>query len=126
VPRQLAADGLDVGSLIAAANPTTGTAGAIEAAAIYVLSPTGVVSRYVYGAPPLVAPVASVATASLAGADGLVAASDGSTLYVTVNGVLKVVNVTGAGPLALVVTARDYSSQGALSVTLGSSAAASP
>ncbi len=125
VPRQLADDGLDAGSLIAAANPTTGTAGAIEAAAVYVLSPTGVVSRYVYGAPPLAAPVSSVATASLAGADGLVAA-DASTLYVTVGGVLKVVNVSGVGPLALVVTARDYSSQGALSVTLGSSAAASP
>jgi hypothetical protein len=125
VPRQLADNGLDAGSLIAAANPTTGTAGAIEAAAIYVLSPTGVVSRYVYGAPPLAAPVASVATASLAGADGLVAA-DATTLYVTVGGLLKVVNVSGAGPLALVVTARDYSSLGALSVTLGSSAAASP
>jgi hypothetical protein len=125
VPRQLADNGLDAGSLIAAANPTTGTAGAIEAAAIYVLSPTGVVSRYVYGAPPLAAPVASVATASLAGADGLVAA-DATTLYVTVNSVLKVVNVSGAGPLALVVTARDYASLGALSVTLGSSAAASP
>jgi hypothetical protein len=126
VPRQLADDGLAAGSLLAAANPTTGTAGAIEATSVFVLSPTGVVSRYTVGAPPLAAPVTSAATASLANADGLAASSDGATLYVTVGGVLKVVGVSGAGPLSLTVTARDYASVGGPTVTLGSSAAAAP
>jgi hypothetical protein len=104
-------------------SPLVGTAGAIEATSIYVLSPTGVVSRYTVGAPPLAAPVASQATAALANADGLVAV-DADTLLVTVNGVLKVVEVSGAGPLSVAVTARDYATFGAFPVTLGSSTAA--
>jgi hypothetical protein len=122
VPRLLADDGLAAGSLIAGVSPTTGTAGAIEATSIYVLSPTGVVSRYTMAAPPLVAPVASAATAALANADGFVAL-DADTLLVTSGGTLKVVEVSGAGPLTLGVTARDYSSFGApaFAVTLGAS-----
>lgn len=120
VPRQLADDGLDAGSLLAAVNPASGTAGAIEATSVYVLSPTGVVSRYTIGAPPLAAPEVSAATAALAGADGFVAAN-ASTLFVTVNGTLKVVTVSGAGTLTLSVAARDYSMFGSLPVTLGAS-----
>jgi hypothetical protein len=122
LPRLLADDGIAAGSLIAAVNPTTGTAGAIEASSIYVLSPTGVLSRYAVGAPPLAA-VASPVTAALVGADGLVAV-DADTLFVTVGGVLKVIEVTGAGPLTVTVTARDYATFGAFPVTLGSSTAA--
>jgi hypothetical protein len=125
VPRLLADDALDAGSLIAAVNPASGTAGAIEAQAVFVLSPTGVVSRYTVAAPPFAAPETSAATAALAGADGLVA-QNSSTLFVTKGGVLSVVTVSGAGTLTLVVTARDYSMFGAnaLPVTLGSSSVA--
>lgn len=122
LPRLLADDGIAAGSLIAAVNPTTGTAGAIEATSIYVLSPTGVLSRYAVGAPPLAAVVSPI-TAALVGADGLVAA-DADTLFVTVGGVLKVIEVTGAGSLTVTVTARDYATFGAFPVTLGSSTAA--
>jgi hypothetical protein len=127
VPRQLADDGLAVGSLLSAVNPTSGTAGAIEATSVYVLSPTGVVSRYTMGAPPLAAPEVSAATAALAGADGFVAVN-ASTLFVTVNGTLKVVTVSGAGALTLSVAARDYSMFGTstLPVTLGASTGVSP
>lgn len=127
VPRQLADDGLDAGSLLAAVNPTSGTAGAIEATSVYVLSPAGVVRRYTIGAPPLTTPELSSTFPSLAGADGFVAA-DASTLFVTVNGTLKVVTVSSGagGTLQLSVAARDYSMFGtsALPVTLGASTGA--
>jgi hypothetical protein len=125
VPRLLADDGLPAGSLIAAVNPASGTAGAIEAQQVFALSPTGVVSRYTVTAPPFAAPETSAAAAALAGADGLVAAS-ASTLFVTKGGVLNVVTITGAGTLSVAVAPRDYSMFGAnaLPVTLGSSATA--
>jgi hypothetical protein len=126
VPRLLADDGLEAGSLIAAVNPASGTAGAIEATSVYVLSPTGVVSRYTVAAPPFAAPEAAAVSAALAGADGMVAAN-ATTLFVTKGGVLNVVTVSGAGALTVSVAARDYSMFGAnaLPVTLGSSTAAS-
>jgi hypothetical protein len=123
VPRLLADDGIPAGSLIAAVNPTTGTAGAIEATAVYVLWPTGVVSRYTVGAPPFTQLVVSAPNAGLVGADGLVAL-DADTLFVTVGGVLKVVEVVGAAPPVLTVTARDYTTFGAFPVTLGSATGA--
>jgi hypothetical protein len=125
VPRLLADDGLAAGSLIAAVNPASGTAGAIEASVVYVLSPTGVVSRYTVAAPPFAAPETSAATAALAGADGFVAAG-GSTLFVTKGGALSVVTVSGTGTLTLTVAARDYSGFGAMPVTLGASTGVAP
>jgi hypothetical protein len=133
VPRLLADNGLPAGSLLGAVNPTApiattatpGTPGAIEAAAIYVLTPAGVLSRYTYGAPPLAASVDSPATTALAGADGLVVADD-ATLFVTVGGVLKKVTVTNGATLTLAVAVRDYAAVGPLAVTLGASTVAGP